>query len=162
MDRTDMQGEVESIALMKAKAQNEHEDGLLEYLEDIIGTTKYKQPIEDANKEVEELNDQRGEKVNRLRVVEREKSALEDKKKDAEDYLRDSNELTRKKSLLWQFHMLTASSNLEITAKAIVSYLIWASLTDRKAWTSHSWRSRKRMLGNWLRSKAFKSTTMNS
>jgi structural maintenance of chromosome 4 len=72
---------------MKAKAQNEHEDGLLEYLEDIIGTTKYKQPIEDANKEVEELNDQRGEKVNRLRVVEREKSALEDKKKDAEDYL---------------------------------------------------------------------------
>ena len=106
---------------MKAKAQNEHEDGLLEYLEDIIGTTKYKQPIEDANKEVEELNDQRGEKVNRLRVVEREKSALEDKKKDAEDYLRDSNELTRKKSLLWQFHMLTAGSNLEITAKAIAS-----------------------------------------
>lgn len=106
---------------MKAKAQNEHEDGLLEYLEDIIGTTKYKQPIEDANKDVEELNDQRGEKLNRLRVVEREKSALEDKKKDAEDYLRDTNELTRKKSLLWQFHMHTAGSNLDITAKAIVS-----------------------------------------
>ena len=116
-----LQGEVESIALMKAKAQNEHEDGLLEYLEDIIGTTKYKQPIEDANKSVEELNDQRGEKLNRLRVVEREKSALEDKKKDAEEYLKDTNELTRKKSLLWQFHMHTAGSNLEITAKAIVS-----------------------------------------
>lgn len=109
---------------MKAKAQNEHEDGLLEYLEDIIGTTKYKQPIEDANKDVEELNDQRGEKLNRLRVVEREKGALEDKKKDAEDYLRDTNELTRKKSLLWQFHMHTAGSNLEITAKAIVSVVL--------------------------------------
>jgi structural maintenance of chromosome 4 len=120
---------------MKAKAQNEHEDGLLEYLEDIIGTTKYKQPIDDANKEVEELNDQRAEKVNRLRVVEREKSALEDKKKDAEDYLRDSNELTRKKSLLWQFHMLTASSNLEITAKAIVCSNIRLVLIGRKTST---------------------------
>jgi structural maintenance of chromosome 4 len=62
---------------MKAKAQNEHEDGLLEYLEDIIGTTKYKEPIEQASQEVETLNEERGEKMNRLRVVEREKSALE-------------------------------------------------------------------------------------
>jgi structural maintenance of chromosome 4 len=62
---------------MKAKAQNEHEDGLLEYLEDIIGTTRYKQPIEEASLEVETLNDQRGEKMNRLRVVEREKATLE-------------------------------------------------------------------------------------
>jgi structural maintenance of chromosome 4 len=35
---------------MKPKAANEHEDGLLEYLEDIIGTSCYKQPIEDAYK----------------------------------------------------------------------------------------------------------------
>ena len=71
------QGEVESIAQMKAKAQSEHEDGLLEYLEDIIGTTRYKQPIEEASAEVEVLNEQRQEKMNRLRVVEREKAALE-------------------------------------------------------------------------------------
>ena len=71
------QGEVESIAQMKAKAQNEHEDGLLEYLEDIIGTTKYKEPIQQASSEVETLNEERGEKMNRLRVVEREKAALE-------------------------------------------------------------------------------------
>ena len=37
-----LQGEVESISQMKPKAQNEHEDGLLEYLEDIIGTSSYK------------------------------------------------------------------------------------------------------------------------
>lgn len=36
------QGEVESIALMKPKALTENECGLLEYLEDIIGTTRYK------------------------------------------------------------------------------------------------------------------------
>ncbi|ORY34983.1 RecF/RecN/SMC N terminal domain-domain-containing protein [Naematelia encephala] len=114
-----LQGEVESIAQMKAKAQNEHEDGLLEYLEDIIGTTKYKQPIEEASQEVETLNDARGEKMNRLRVVEREKAALEEKKREAEDFLRDTNELTRKKSLLWQYHMFTLQNNLEITTKAI-------------------------------------------
>lgn len=72
-----IQGEVESIAQMKPKAQTEHEDGLLEYLEDIIGTSKYKEPIEQAQVEVDELNDQRGEKMNRLRLVEKEKSALE-------------------------------------------------------------------------------------
>jgi chromosome segregation ATPase len=73
----DMQGEVESIALMKPKAQTEHEDGLLEYLEDIIGTTKYKEPIEQADQEREALDEQRAEKMNRLKVVEREKLSLE-------------------------------------------------------------------------------------
>lgn len=28
--------------MMKPKAQNEHESGMLEYLEDIIGTSRYK------------------------------------------------------------------------------------------------------------------------
>ncbi|MBE3048002.1 hypothetical protein IMZ48_36930, partial [Candidatus Bathyarchaeota archaeon] len=48
-----LQGEVESIAQMKAKASGDHDDGLLEYLEDIIGTSKYKTPIEESAKEVE-------------------------------------------------------------------------------------------------------------
>ena len=48
---------------MKPKAPNEHEDGMLEYLEDIIGTHVYKQPIEDLSKRVEELNDLKGQKV---------------------------------------------------------------------------------------------------
>ena len=62
---------------MKPKAPSEHEDGLLEYLEDIIGTSKYKEPIETANEEVDRLNEERGAKLNRLRLVEKEKSRLE-------------------------------------------------------------------------------------
>jgi structural maintenance of chromosome 4 len=104
---------------MKAKAQNEHEDGLLEYLEDIIGTTRYKAPIEEASLQVDQLNEDRGEKMNRLRVVEREKAALEDKKREAESYLRDTNELTRKKSLLWQYHIQTLRENIHITTKSM-------------------------------------------
>lgn len=130
-----LQGEVESIALMKAKAQNEHEDGLLEYLEDIIGTTKYKAPIEEASLEVEKLNEDRSEKMNRLRVVEREKASLEDKKREAESFLRDTNELTRKKSLLWQHHMYTLSNHIEMTTKSIES--LNAQLTDEQERNAH-------------------------
>ena len=62
---------------MKPKAPSEHEDGLLEYLEDIIGTSKYKTPIEECSEEVEKLNEERGTKLGRLRIVEKEKSRLE-------------------------------------------------------------------------------------
>ena len=36
------QGEVEQISLMKPKALTEHETGMLEYLEDIVGSSRYK------------------------------------------------------------------------------------------------------------------------
>lgn len=61
-----LEGEVEQISMMKPKAQTEHEEGMLEYLEDIIGSSRYKQPIEECAKSVEELNEARGEKVNTL------------------------------------------------------------------------------------------------
>ncbi|CAG8698710.1 5995_t:CDS:2, partial [Scutellospora calospora] len=91
-----LQGEVESIAQMKPKAPNEHEDGLLEYLEDIIGTSKYKAPIEDANDKIEKYNEERLEKLHRVKIVEKEKQGLEAKKKEAEDFLREENTLAMK------------------------------------------------------------------
>lgn len=106
---------------MKPKGANEHEDGLLEYLEDIIGTSIYKTPIEEAQVRVDELNEARGERLGRLKLVEREKSGLEAKKQEAEMYLRDANELTRKKSTLYQFHMHTLTNNVTITTRTMVS-----------------------------------------
>lgn len=44
-----LQGEVEQIAMMKPKAQSPHEDGLLEYLEDIIGSNEYVPKIEEVS-----------------------------------------------------------------------------------------------------------------
>ena len=61
-----LQGEVEQISLMKAKAQNENETGLLEYLEDIIGSNKYVQRIGELEKEIETRDDERREKLNRV------------------------------------------------------------------------------------------------
>ncbi|KAL2868613.1 condensin subunit SMC4 [Aspergillus lucknowensis] len=115
-----LQGEVESIAQMKPKAANEHEDGLLEYLEDIIGTSKYKQPIEEAAAELETLNDVCVEKNNRVQHVEKEKTALVDKKDMALAYIREENEIAQKQSALYQIYIDECADNLRVTEEAIL------------------------------------------
>lgn len=45
------QGEVEQISLMKPKSQGPHDEGFLEYLEDIIGTNKYVEKIDESFKQ---------------------------------------------------------------------------------------------------------------
>uniref|UniRef100_A0A8C3G4T9 Structural maintenance of chromosomes protein n=1 Tax=Cyclopterus lumpus TaxID=8103 RepID=A0A8C3G4T9_CYCLU len=72
-----LQGEVEQIAMMKPKGQTEHDEGMLEYLEDIIGSCRLKEPILTLARRIELLNEQRGEKLNRVKLVEKEKNALE-------------------------------------------------------------------------------------
>merc|ERR1712062_383935 len=68
-----LQGEVEQIALMKPKGQNENDEGMLEYLEDIIGSSRFKNPIEILLNRVQELDEHRTEKLNRVKLVEKEK-----------------------------------------------------------------------------------------
>ncbi|XXH02111.1 Structural maintenance of chromosomes protein 4 [Hypoxylon texense] len=114
-----LQGEVESIAQMKPKAANEHEDGLLEYLEDIIGTSKYKTPIEESATEVETLNEICMEKSGRVQHVEKEKNGLEDKKNKALAYIRDENDLTLKQSALYQLYISECNNNVSVTEEAI-------------------------------------------
>lgn len=114
-----LQGEVESIAQMKPKAGNEHEDGLLEYLEDIIGTSKYKNPIEEAATEVEALNEICMEKSGRVQHVEKEKNSLEDKKNKALAYIRDENDLALKQSALYQLYISECNDNVAVTEEAI-------------------------------------------
>lgn len=114
-----LQGEVESIAQMKPKAANEHDDGLLEYLEDIIGTSKYKTPIEESATEVETLNEICMEKSGRVQHVEKERNSLEDKKEKALAYIRDENELVMKQSALYQLYISECSDNLVVTEEAI-------------------------------------------
>jgi structural maintenance of chromosome 4 len=114
-----LQGEVESIAQMKPKASGEHDDGLLEYLEDIIGTSKYKTPIDEAAVETEQLNEVCLEKSTRVQHVEKEKNSLEDKKNKAIAYIRDENELASKQSALYQIYVTECGDNLQVTDEAI-------------------------------------------
>ncbi|KAL9027242.1 MAG: hypothetical protein Q9196_004206 [Gyalolechia fulgens] len=114
-----LQGEVESIAQMKPKAANEHDDGLLEYLEDIIGTSKYKAPIEESAVQVDTLNEVCAEKSARVQHVEKEKNSLEDKKNKALAYIKDENELAFKQSTLYQVYIDECGDNLKVTDEAI-------------------------------------------
>ncbi|KAI0486963.1 hypothetical protein F4859DRAFT_322124 [Xylaria cf. heliscus] len=103
---------------MKPKAANEHEDGLLEYLEDIIGTSKYKTPIEEAAAEVEALNEICMEKSGRVQHVEKEKNSLEDKKNKALAFIRDENDLALKQSALYQLYISECNDNVAVTEEA--------------------------------------------
>jgi structural maintenance of chromosome 4 len=105
---------------MKPKAPTEHEDGLLEYLEDIIGTSQYKEPIDTALVEMERLTEDRTEKLNRLRLVEREKNALEKEKREAENYLRLQNDHVRAQSTLYQFYIWRCLVNEKEAKQEIV------------------------------------------
>lgn len=49
--------------MMKPKGQTEHDEGMLEYMEDIIGSCRLKEPILTLARRIELLNEQRGEKV---------------------------------------------------------------------------------------------------
>lgn len=104
---------------MKPKAANEHDDGLLEYLEDIIGTSKYKTPIEESAVEVDTLNEVCTEKSARVQHVEKEKNGLEDKKNKALAYIKDENELAYKQSALYQVYIDECDDNLKVTEEAI-------------------------------------------
>ncbi|KAG1842247.1 RecF/RecN/SMC N terminal domain-containing protein [Suillus subalutaceus] len=114
-----LQGEVESIAQMKPKGTSEHDDGLLEYLEDIIGTAALKAPIESALAEVDRLGEERAEKVARLRIVEKEKAKLDAERKEALAWLKLANEHVRALSRLWQYYLWKCLENDEQFAAQI-------------------------------------------
>ncbi|XP_043926397.1 structural maintenance of chromosomes protein 4 [Protopterus annectens] len=100
-----LQGEVEQIAMMKPKGQTEHDEGMLEYLEDIIGSGRLKEPIQVLCRRVEILNEQRGEKLNRVKMVEKEKDAMEGEKNHAIEFLTLENEIFKKKNSIYQFYI---------------------------------------------------------
>lgn len=107
-----LQGEVEQIAMMKSKGtEGTNEDGLLEYLEDIIGSNVYVEPTERVWDEVEQCNEVRGEKVNRVKLVEKEKAHLEGPRAEALEYLRKEKEVYMKTNILYQLWIQEASKN---------------------------------------------------
>jgi structural maintenance of chromosome 4 len=104
-----LQGEVEMISMMPPKGKTENDEGLLEYLEDIIGSNQYVEETNEAAAAVEELTEQRQEKLNRVKAVEKEKEGLEGAKLEAEALLNKEREIRRKKNILYQLNRHAAS-----------------------------------------------------
>ncbi|KAH8392298.1 hypothetical protein KR215_005479, partial [Drosophila sulfurigaster] len=108
-----LQGEVESIAMMKPKGLTENETGMLEYLEDIIGTQRYIRPLQQINQRVDQLTDDRTEKHNRCKLAEREMKDLEQPYNEAVEYLRKENDLMRTKNWVTQKYISIKKQKLE-------------------------------------------------
>lgn len=114
-----LQGEVEQISMMKPKGQNEHETGLLEYLEDIIGTDKYIQMLEEGSKRLEELSEKRQTVLQRVKIAERERDSLESDKSAAEAYLSKELECLQAKNMLAQVQTNKAQKAVSQTKEKI-------------------------------------------
>lgn len=87
--------------MMKPKGENENDIGMLEFLEDIIGTSRYKEPLTKLADKVEMLTERRVEKLHRLRVVQKEKENLEEPMQEAVQYLKTENTIIRLKHQLY-------------------------------------------------------------
>ncbi|GMH76872.1 hypothetical protein TL16_g07223 [Triparma laevis f. inornata] len=111
-----LQGEVEMISMMPPKGKNEDDDGLLEYLEDIIGSNKYVKDADEKFKDVEELTEERQGKLNRVKAVEKEKDSLSAAKGEAMMFVRVERKIRSKKNVLWQMNMAEVEDEKAITA----------------------------------------------
>ncbi|BDA46592.1 Structural maintenance of chromosomes protein 4 [Coccomyxa sp. Obi] len=108
-----LQGEVEQISMMKPVAQGPHDTGLLEYLEDIIGTDQYKPQLEEGAKKLEELSEARQSVVNRVKAAEKERDGLEGAKAVAEAYLSKERECTITQSTIFQIFVRDGQRNID-------------------------------------------------
>ena len=92
------------------------------------GTSRFKNPIELLSKKVEELNELRVEKLNRVKLVEKEKDDLEPAMKDALGFIRLENDKVEKQHRQRLRYILDAERN--ITKAAEKKNEIEASATD--------------------------------
>lgn len=104
-----LQGEVEAISMMKPKGSDKGDEGLLEYLEEIIGSNKYIAPIAEAGEKLAQFDELRSEKLARVRVAEKEKGGLESAKVEAEEYLDKQRGMLTAQSALLQVHVKESS-----------------------------------------------------
>lgn len=88
-----LQGEVEQISMMKPKSNSlKGETGLLEFLEDIIGTSRYVTLIERLSHDIDELGEIKMQKGNRVRISKNEVDTLEETKNASTNYYHKEKE----------------------------------------------------------------------
>ena len=117
-----LQGEVEQISLMKPKAVSDTEDGLLEYIEDIIGTQHYKPKIESGTTKVDKLTEERETLSDRYTTAVKDRDSLAGAKSEAEEYLRLEVRISKERAIYIQLRLCSLLEELDKKKKE-VSYL---------------------------------------
>eukprot|EP00850_Spirogloea_muscicola_P004528 SM000019S05072 [mRNA] locus=s19:742976:750966:- [translate_table: standard] len=115
-----LQGEVEQIALMKPKGVYKQDEGLLEYLEDIIGSNRYVEKIDKSAAILESANEKRVAAIHRMKAAVKEKDSLQEAKNDAEAYLMKEGKSFQLQKLISSLKLKDAreQKDLLVTRKA--------------------------------------------
>ncbi|CEF59634.1 Structural maintenance of chromosomes protein 4 [Strongyloides ratti] len=106
-----LQGEVEKISLLKPKADKQGEDSLLDFLDEIIGTSRFKEPIERINEAISHLQMKITAINAKIRDCERIKSMVETKVKESIKQMRINNAFT---DLKYKKYFIELTRNQEI------------------------------------------------
>jgi structural maintenance of chromosome 4 len=114
-----LQGEVEQIALMKPKGNQE--DGLLEYLEDIIGTAKYKELIEQASIEFDQSNVEYENEVQKYKIIQKDADNLKEKTNEAIEFIHWENQLNLLNHKILKKQEIIKKNNIEKSLEKIES-----------------------------------------
>ncbi|KAI5694321.1 hypothetical protein M8J75_014977 [Diaphorina citri] len=100
------------ISMMPPKGKTEKETGLLEYLEEIIGTNRYKEPIAKMEVLYGKYDEERTEKLTRVQLVETDLKALEPELRKAVNFLELENCVQRKHNEIYQYERYVNMKNL--------------------------------------------------
>lgn len=107
---------------MKPKTNDPNEPGLLEYLEDIIGSNQHKEKIDGLEMEVDKLLDQKREKIERVKISEADLVKLDDSKNIAVEFVQKEKQAYQLLNIQHQIERFKA--NDEVTkAENIVAEL---------------------------------------
>jgi len=82
-----LQGDVEKISMMPPIAEREGETGLLEYLEEVVGTKEYIPLLEEMKVRDAELEEEKATLLSRVKAVEQQRKDLEKGKETAKEFL---------------------------------------------------------------------------
>ena len=87
---------------MKQKSGDPDKPGLLEYLEDIIGSNQYIQQIEECGKEYAMAEEQKHEKGGLMKVVENELKSMSKAKEQAVAYVKQEKKMFQLENVMGQ------------------------------------------------------------
>lgn len=107
-----LQGEVELISQMKPKSTNQNQDGLLEYIEDIIGTSELIEPIQEKEKELADINVIRDAASSRMTLAMKERDNYKEAKEEAQQYLEWKNKQVLLQAKQMQFNKILCEEKL--------------------------------------------------
>lgn len=110
-----LQGEVEQISLMKPKAPPNQPNayGMLEYLEDIIGSSRFKEPLAKLDIQIEKFSEEMTTASECAKIAFKDLANSKEAKMEAVNALKLENDIKRKRGHILMFDMHTMQEKLK-------------------------------------------------